>query len=104
MSYCLLSPADALDKKTPHKIMKGTIAHFECGDNCYLTLIDKKGKQYTGLCLIAFCEKFMDTGDNLATYQGKAVKATMGKGKQTDNAGNVMSMMDSFLTLEWIKK
>jgi hypothetical protein len=98
----VLNPAYALDKKTPHKIIQGTIAHFECGDNCYLTLIDKKGKEYTGLCLIAFCEKFMEAGDHLAAYQGKTVKATMGKGKQTDNAGNVMRVMDSFLNLEWI--
>ena len=29
------------------RIIEGRIAHYECGDNCYLTIIDKTNKEHT---------------------------------------------------------
>jgi hypothetical protein len=36
--------------KDPAKII-GTIKAFECGDNCYLTIVAQNGKEIVGLCV-----------------------------------------------------
>jgi hypothetical protein len=87
-----------------NKTIVGTISGFECGDNCYLTITDKKGKEHQALCLADLCETFATaTDDNLAGYKGKMVKVSVGKGNQVDGAENVMGVMDAFLTIELIK-
>lgn len=81
------------------KTVVGTISSFECGDNCYLTIIDKKGKEHHALCSDeVICQKMADNPEdsNLVGYKGKKVKVTVGKGKQFDGAGNLMGTMDAF--------
>lgn len=92
------------DKKT-NRIVVGKIAVFECSDNCYLTLIDKKGKEHLALCEDRnICEKLVASNDeNLNGYKGKKVKVTVSQGKQFDNAGNVMGTMDAFVKIEFVK-
>ena len=98
---CLNNPAYA--QKNTTEI--GKISAFECGDNCYLTIVDKKGKQHQALCSDALCEKMMESqGDpQLAGYKGKMVKVIVGKGKQVDGAGNVMGTMDEFEKIQLIQ-
>ncbi len=79
--------------------MIGTIMGFECGDNCYLTIVDEKGLDHQALCGdTQVCDKMMENPDDpaLGGYKRKLVKVTIGQGKQFDGAGNVMGTMDAF--------
>jgi hypothetical protein len=50
------------------------------------------------------CDKLIEaTDENLGGYKGKKVKVTVGKGNQTDAAGNIMGTMDAFIKIELIK-
>lgn len=94
----------AYAKKNPTMI--GTIMGFECGDNCYLTIVDENGQDHQALCSDdTVCEKMMNNMDdpNLAGYKRKLVKVTIGQGKQFDGAGNEMGTMDAFEKIELLK-
>ena len=97
MALCLATIAYA-QKKT----LVGTVSGFECGDNCYLTIVDKTGKEHQALCSDTLCEKMMESQDdpNLAGYKGKRVKVTISQGQQFDGAGNVMGTMDAFKKIQ----
>jgi len=43
-------------KRKPTRLLEGKIVRYECGDNCYLMIVDKTRKQHTGLCHAKFCE------------------------------------------------
>lgn len=94
----------AFANKSQHRVLVGTIAHFECGDNCYLTITDNKGKEHMALCDDRLCETLMTaTGANLGGYKGKKVKVSVGTGKQVDGSGTVMGTMDAFVKIKLIK-
>lgn len=103
--FCVINVAEADQKKPAAKVVTGTISGFECGDNCYLTIVDKQGKEHTGLCSAEpLCEKIMTaTGDNLGGYKGKKVKVTVGTGQQVDGSGTVMGTMDAFVKIQLLK-
>jgi hypothetical protein len=85
------------------KTMIGTIMGFECGDNCYLTVVDENGQDHQALCSDdKVCEKMMDNIDdpNLGGYKRKLVKVVIGQGQQFDSAGNVMGTMDAFKKID----
>ena len=82
--------------------MEGTISKFECGDNCYLTIADKSGKERTGLCLAPLCKAWIVNSKMPSKYRGKSVRVTLGKGKQYDDGGNVMGTMDAFTKIEML--
>jgi len=89
-----------------NKTMIGTIMGFECGDNCYLTVVDENGQDHQALCGDdKVCDKIMNNIDDplLAGYKRKLVRVTIGQGKQFDGAGNVMGMMDAFTKIELLK-
>lgn len=101
IALCLNNTAYAKEKT-----MIGTVMAFECGDNCYLTIVDENGQDYQALCSDdKVCEKIMTNVDDpyLAGYKRKLVKVTIGQGKQFDGAGNVMGTMDAFKKIELLK-
>lgn len=104
-SLCFLNIAAAEAKKSAAKTLVGTISDFQCGDNCYLTIVDNKGYQHSALCATdPLCEKLMTaTGDNLGGYKGKKVKVSVVQGKQVDGSGTVMDTMDEFVNIKLIK-
>jgi hypothetical protein len=85
------------------KIIEGTISEYSCGDNCYLTIIDKKGKKHEGLCVAPLCSKFNETTEMPKKYKGKRVKVTVGKGKRFDGGGNFMDNYDAFIKIQILK-
>jgi hypothetical protein len=102
IAFCLNNPVHAQKNKT----MIGTVMAFECGDNCYLTIVDEQGQDHQALCSdTSVCDKIMNNIDdpNLAGYKRKLVKATIGQGKQFDGAGNVMGTMDAFIKIQLLK-
>lgn len=104
-SLCFLNVAPVEAKKATSKTLVGTISDFQCGDNCYLTIVDNKGYQHSALCATdPLCEKLMTaTGDNLGGYKGKKVKVTVGQGKQVDGSGTLIDTMDEFVKIQLIK-
>lgn len=40
--------------KEPAKLI-GTVKNFECGDNCYLTILTREGVEVSGLCVAKEC-------------------------------------------------
>lgn len=85
------------------KTIEGTISEYSCGDNCYLTIIDKKGKKHEGLCTAKTCQPWNENAEMPKSYKGKRVKVTVGKGTQYDGAGNVMGKMDAFIKIQSLK-
>ena len=90
-------------KRKATKVIEGTIFRYECGDNCYLIIADKKGKKHTGLCHAKFCDASWAWKTMPARYKGKRVRVTVGKGKQYDGAGELMGTMDAFTKIQFLK-
>ncbi len=90
-------------KRTAVKTLVGTISGFDCGDNCYLTITDKNGKEHVGLCMARpLCTKWNAATAMPDSYKGKRVRVTIGKGKQYNDAGQVMSTMDAFMRIQFL--
>jgi hypothetical protein len=85
------------------RTIEGTISEYSCGDNCYLTITDKKGKKHEGLCAAPLCSKFNETTEMPKKYKGKRVKVTVGKGKRFDGGGNFMDNYDAFIKIQILK-
>jgi hypothetical protein len=91
------SPRPKSGSKKPEKIINGAISGYECGDNCYLTIVDKNGVEHTGLCIASpLCDKWNQETIMPNSFNGREVKVTIGKGTQIDGAGNEMGIMDAF--------
>ncbi|RUX90722.1 hypothetical protein EN935_33705 [Mesorhizobium sp. M7D.F.Ca.US.004.03.1.1] len=80
----------------------GTIRGFECGDNCYLTLVDRKKAEQVGLCSAPECESWNEQTVMPSHYKGKRVTVTVGQGQQVDDSGNVMGEMMSFTKIRFL--
>ena len=76
--------------------LEGRIDDIRCGDNCYLTIIDKLGKEHTGLCTAPECRPWNAKVEIPARYIGKRVVVTLDRGTQYDAGGNVMGRMTAF--------
>ncbi|SDA77560.1 hypothetical protein [Mesorhizobium qingshengii] len=85
------NPSFSKDRK-----ITGTIRGFECGDNCYLTIVDRKKAEQVGLCAAPECESWNEQTVMPSRYKGKRVTVTVGQGQQVDDSGNVMGEMMAF--------
>ncbi len=83
------------------KTIEGVISNYECGDNCYLTIVDAKGNEHTGLCAAAPCDEWNSDSEMPAAYRGKKVKVTVGKGRQLNGEGEEMGAVDAFVTIQF---
>ena len=90
-------------KSKAANIMEGTISNFGCGDNCYLTITDGKGKEHIGLCLAPLCNAWAGLQEMPAQYKGKRVQVMIGKGKQYNASGKVMGTHDAFTRVQLLK-
>lgn len=89
--------------KAPAKTLEGTIKGFECGDNCYLTIVVASGREETGLCEAKACTPWFENQEMPKSLLGKRVRVTLSVGVQRDASGNVMGKMTSFKTIEFVK-
>lgn len=81
----------------------GTIRKFECGDNCYLTIKVKRGKELTGLCTADACRPWNEQAAMPRKLIGRKVLVTLGTGQQVDGSGNVMGDFTAFTKIEFVK-
>lgn len=84
------------------RTITGTIRGFECGDNCYLTIVDRKKTEQVGLCAAPECESWNTQTAMPFRYQGKRVTVTVGQGQQVDDSGNVMGEMMAFKKIKFL--
>lgn len=105
IALTLTVPVKAGPRKSNNteKIIEGVITRYQCGDNCYLTVIDKYGKRHTGLCAVSPCTQW-NNAEMPAAYKGRRVKITVGKGRQFDGAGNVMGTFAAFKKVQLVTK
>jgi hypothetical protein len=94
-----LNQAQAQNRKVA-RTMEGTISNFECGDNCYLTVADEKGKEHIGLCLATICNEWTALQTMPVEYKGRRVRVTIGRGKQYNRSGRVMGTTDAFTRIQ----
>jgi hypothetical protein len=88
------APAAAADR-----IETGTIARFECGDNCYLSVKTAGGEELVGLCVADACTPWLEEAAMPADMIGKPVTVTVGTGQQVDNEGTVMGDFPAFTSV-----
>jgi hypothetical protein len=84
-------PSAAADKKA-----SGVIKSYECGDNCYLTIKTKAGKEITALCAADGCAAWNERAEMPDKFIGWRVTVTIGSGKQYDGSGNFMGDFPAF--------
>ena len=76
--FVLLAPATDAIAKTKTRTITGRIVSYECGDNCYLTIKDSKGKEHSGLCSASSCQKWNDKVEMPERYKGDMVRIQVG--------------------------
>jgi hypothetical protein len=77
-------------------VIEGTIRSYECGDNCYLTVVDSAEKEHSGLCAASLCRSWNKAAAMPKSFIGKRVRVTIEKGNQYDAAGNIRGAFDAF--------
>lgn len=82
--------------------LEGTIREFECGDNCYLKIIDGSNREQTGLCTAPECEKWNEDASMPSRYKGARVIVTVGEGIQVDGEGNFVAEMLAFSKIQFL--
>lgn len=102
LSLASANNVDANDTKATN-IIEGTISGYDCGDNCYLTITDKKGKDHTGLCSAPLCSKWNEQGAMPDRYKGKRVKVTVSRGTRFDGEGHAVDTFESFTRIQLLK-
>ena len=95
------SPVEAKPARpAPAPQVSGTVAAFDCGDNCYLTIRKADGEEIYALCHAPQCAPWVEEQAIPKQMIGRKVTATLGKGKQTDASGAAMGEMDAFVKLK----
>jgi len=81
------------------QFLGGTILGYECGDNCYLTILTDAGEELTGLCVADTCQPWNDVVALPPELLGARVETVVGTGSQFDAAGNDMGPFPAFLEI-----
>src|SRR5215207_10109166 len=56
------------------------IRKYECGDNCYLTIVDARGKEHVGLCTAPLCRTWNEAAEMPDRFLSRKVRAMVTKG------------------------
>ena len=91
---CLEAPAAG--KRT----IVGTIRDYTCGDNCYLTIVDARGKKHDGLCTASLCQAWNKAVEMPKRFVGRKVRVTVTKGMQVNDNGDPMGPFPAFRKIE----
>jgi hypothetical protein len=83
-------------------LLAGEIGSFECGDNCYLTIVSDAGTDLTGLCAAEACEAWNAEVMMPEDQIGHTVLVTVGTADQVDGEGTVMGSFVAFTNIEFV--
>lgn len=92
----LVAPASSADTMT------GLIQRYECGDNCYLTIVDPEGTEQTGLCAAPECAAWNENAEMPQRFVGKRVEVTLDVGQLYDAANNAQGEFMAFSELRFL--
>lgn len=84
-------PTPAPSAEQPMAIV---ITGFECGDNCYLDYrlrAEPDGESQSALCSVGECGLWFEEQQMPPDFEGRMANVMIGKGKQYDGSGTVMS-------------
>jgi hypothetical protein len=84
--------------------IEGRIYEYVCGDNCYLTIVDKFGSKHTGLCTARECNAWNDAAELPREYIGERVAVTLGIGVQLDGNGDVIGHTTAFKSVRFVDR
>jgi hypothetical protein len=87
------TPASASDSA----VISGAITGYECGDNCYLTILTTDGEEIMALCVADACQPWNEVAALPPELLGAEVEVVLGTGTQTDASGNNMGDFPAFL-------
>jgi len=97
------NPRSQLPSHGPfHGTIEGRIHKYECGDNCYLTIVDKSGKEHDGLCTARQCEAWNAATEIPKRYIGRRIVVTLGKGVQENGNGDIVGYFTAFMTMRFV--
>src|SRR3712207_2687545 len=100
---CLLAIGTSALAAPKAGTLEGKIRKFECGDNCYLTIIDSNNKEHDGLCTAPECKPWNEVNAMPSRFKGQRAVVTVGRGIQVDGDGNVMGRMTAFKKIQFVK-
>jgi hypothetical protein len=100
---CLLAIGNSAFAAPKAGTMEGKIHKFQCGDNCYLTIIDSNNKEHGALCIAPECAPWNKANAMPSRFKGQGVVVTLGRGVQMDSAGNVLGRMNAFKKIQFRK-
>lgn len=79
--------------------LTGVIKSFECGDNCYLTILTPSGDEVDGLCAAIQCEPWNQKTTIPRTLIGAHVTVDVDAGTQLDGEGNDVGSFRAFTSV-----
>lgn len=85
-------------------IAEGTITRFECGDNCYLTILDldRTFTEITALCVAPQCKEWNRDAAMPSSFIGRKIRANIGHGHQLYGDGEIAGQADAFTKITFI--
>lgn len=89
-----MSPAEA--KRVALVVGNSNYKSFGCGDNCYLTISTKSGKEVTALCVATTCDPWNSAGEITPKLVGRNVIVTIGTGMQLYGSGEAVGDYPAF--------
>lgn len=98
IAFAVQTPASA---SMDTDVVSGEIRFYECGDNCYLTILSADGEELTGLCAAPECQAWNEVAEMPARFVGRAVTVMIEMGEQTDAEGNVMGEFPAFTRISF---
>jgi hypothetical protein len=81
----------------------GKIVDFQCGDNCYLTVVNDRGKKIDALCVATACRPWNKATEIPKRFIGKRVSVTVGRGVQIDGGGEPVEVMAAFREIKFLR-
>lgn len=84
-------------------IIEGQIVSYECGDNCYLTIRTRYGKNVVGLCAARECAKWNDQAKMPAKLLGRSIEVMIDKGTRVDGNLDKVDEFPAFSKLRFLK-
>jgi tetratricopeptide (TPR) repeat protein len=72
---------EIVEHEDPNSV-NGMITSYDCGDNCYLTIIDGSGQEHIGLCIAKLCQSWNEKAEMPRRFLKQRVRVVVGIGKK----------------------
>lgn len=81
----------------------GKIKKFECGDNCYISIVDELNNEMPFLCYTSECKSWLEKGGIPEDRRGLLVEVEFrSDGKQVDGNGDLVSAFAEVVNMRFV--